>query len=110
MPGAPGPGGWGRGAGGRRLLPEWVRKELKRRRRVPNTVSMSFEETKEMPTSVDFGRWLIDQKLSPSNGFDVKRLSRSEHDSKFYMQLEREETVENFLKAVGEEGREWKEP
>ena len=100
----------GRGAGGRRAMPEGIRQELNRRRRVPNTVSMSFEETREMPSSLEFGRWLIDQGLSPSNGLDVKRFSRSENDSRFYLQLEGEEMVNKFLGAVGEAGRDWKEP
>ena len=54
MPGGPPDPGGGRGAGGRRMLPEGIRKELNRRRRVPNTVSMSFEETREMPTSQEY--------------------------------------------------------
>ena len=83
---------------------------MNRRRRVPNTVSMSFEETREMPTSQDFGRWMIDQGLSPSKGIDVKRFSRSEYDNRFYMQLDGEEMVDKFLETVGEAGREWKEP
>ena len=90
----------GRGAG-RRVMPEGIRQELNRRRRVPYTVSMSFEDTREMPSSLEFGGWLIDQGLSPSNGLDVKRFSKSENDSRFYLQLEGEEMVTKFLEAVG---------
>ena len=95
--------------GGRRILPDGIRRELNRRRRVPNTASMSFEEAREMPTSGEFGEWMVEQGLCPSQGIQVKRISRSEHDARFYMQLENEEMVEKFLQAVGEEGREWKE-
>ena len=62
-----------------------------------------------MPTTGDFGGLTVDQGLSPSNGIQVKRINRSEHDSRFYLQLESEEMVDKFLQAVGEEGKQWKE-
>ena len=109
----PGPGAARGGGGGkrpfeeRRILPDGIRRDLNRRRRVPNTVSLNFGNVRELPTSRDLGNWIIEQKLSPSAGFNVKRISRSEYDSKFYIQLDGEEMVEKFMDAIREDGREW---
>ena len=107
--GRDGRGGWNQQDLGRKILPDGIRRELNRKRRVPNTVSLDFGAIKELPSSWDLGGWIIQQELSPTYGFEVKSINRSEYDSKFYLQLEGEEMVEKFLDAVGEEGREWKD-
>ena len=98
----------GQGPGGRVFLPEGIRRDLNRRKRIPNTVSLGFEKFREMPTSRELGEWLVEQELHPEKGFDVKRISRSEHDNRFYLQLEGEGMVDRLVEAIGHEGREWK--
>ena len=84
--------GWGGGerrhGGGRIILPEGMRRELDLRRKVPNSISIDFENFKEMPTSRELAQWLIEQELEPEKGIGVKRINRSEHDSRFYLQME----------------------
>ena len=124
-----GAGGWRGGGGGRigeigrnqggeggrtmfgqkRMLPESIKRDLMKRKNIPYSVSLGFEEFKELPASLGLGKWLVQLKLSPSTGYGVKRICRSEPDHRFYLQLEDEGTVERFLAAVGEEGKEWKE-
>ena len=82
---------------------------MNRRKKVPNTVSLDFEELREMPSSREVGYWLVEQELEPRSGFNVKRISKSEHDKRFYLQLTGEEMVEQFMVAIGQEGRKWKE-
>ena len=105
--------GGGRGmernrVGQKRVLPQSIRKDIIRRKHIPNSLSLGFEEFWELPSSMELGRWLVQQSLAPSSGYGVKRIGRCE-DHRFYLQLEDEITVDRFLAAFGEEGKDWKE-
>jgi hypothetical protein len=95
--------------GQKRVLPESIRKDLIRRKNILHSVSLGFEEFWELPPSMDLGKWLVHLGLTPSSGYGVKRIGRSEGDHRFYLQLEDEQTVDRFLNAFGEEGKDWKE-
>ena len=62
-----------------------------------------------MPTSRELAQWLIEQELEPEKGIGVKRINRSEHDSRFYLLMDGEEMVEKIMEAIGKEGRVWKD-
>ena len=92
-----------RGQGGG--LPDGIRRKLNRRRKVPNSVSLSFDKFIEIPSSRDVGSWLVNKGL----GVDVKRVHRSEFDKRFYLQFDKEEEGVKFMEEVGEQGKEWKD-
>ena len=91
------------------MLPDSVRRDVNRRKKIPHTVSLGFEEFKELPSSRELGQWLVEQELDPTQGFGVKRISRSQPVHRFFLQLDSDEMVDKFIGAVGQEGKEWKE-
>ena len=99
----------GEGERKKRLLPFSVRRDLNRRKKVPFTVSLGFEDFQEQPSSMEIGRWLVKQELDPTKGFAIKRISRSEQDHRFYLQLEGEAMVDKFVEEFGQDGKEWKD-